>query len=169
MGLVHVYTGNGKGKTTASLGLAMRAVGCGMKVAIIQFLKGDDGYCELASAKKLGIVIEQYGRKCFVNPKNPAKEDIVLARQGLERARHILEKKEFDMLILDEINVALDMNLLSVQDVLALLKNRGDAEVILTGRNAKDEIIEEADYVTEMKEIKHPFRKGIAGRKGIEF
>ncbi|MEM2899879.1 MAG: cob(I)yrinic acid a,c-diamide adenosyltransferase [Thermoplasmata archaeon] len=169
MGLVHVYTGNGKGKTTASFGLAMRAVGCGMKVAIIQFLKGDEGYCEIPSAKKLGIVVEQYGRKCFVNPKNPAKEDIELARLGLERARNIIEKKEFDMLILDEINVAIDLNLITLEDVLYLLKNRGDLEIILTGRNAKKEIIEEADYVTEMKEIKHPFKKGISGRKGIEF
>ncbi len=170
MAMVHVYTGNGKGKTTAALGLALRAVGCGMKVAVIQFLKGDPDYCELKSLKGLGILVEQHGRKTFVNPKNPANEDIELAHGGLTRAKEVVKSGKYNLVILDEINIALDCKLVELKDVIELIRSRpDDVELVLTGRNANKDVVGLADYVTEMKEIKHPFNRGVMGRKGIEF
>ncbi|ODN30523.1 cob(I)yrinic acid a,c-diamide adenosyltransferase [Fervidobacterium thailandense] len=169
MGYVHVYTGNGKGKTTAALGLALRAICAGKKVYIGQFIKGMH-YSELEAVKYLpNLLIEQYGRGCFIRGK-PTEEDVKLAHTGLKRVREILESNAFDIVILDEINVALFYRLLDVSEVLELIANRPhDVELILTGRYAPKEIIEVADLVTEMVEVKHYYQQGVVARKGIEF
>ncbi len=169
-GLIQVYTGNGKGKTTASLGLALRACGHGYKVGMIQFMKKDESYGEVQAAKFLpGFSLFQFGRNVFVK-RNPDKIDIELAKEGLMFAREVMQKKEYDILILDEINVALDYGLLDEGEVLEFLDEKpSEVELILTGRYAKDSIIKRADLVTEMKEIKHPYEKGITAREGIEF
>lgn len=168
-GLVQVYTGDGKGKTTASLGLAFRAFGHDFKIYVIQFMKGKINYGELLAAEKIpNITIKQFGRPDFVDKQSPAKVDIEFARQALEHAKEVING--VDILILDEINVALDFKLISLQDVLDFIKNKPkNVEIIVTGRYAHKEIIEIADLVTEMKEIKHPYEKGIQARKGIEF
>lgn len=168
-GLVQVYTGDGKGKTTASLGLAFRALGHNFKIYVIQFMKGKINYGELLSAEKIpNITIKQFGRPDFVNKKNPAQVDIEFAKKALEHAQ--LKINEVDILILDEINVALDYKLIKLEDVLELIKNKpNNLELVLTGRYAPKEILEIADLVTEMKEIKHPYQNGIQARKGIEY
>jgi len=154
MGYVHIYTGNGKGKTTAAFGLAMRAVGRGKKVCIIQFMKPDEGYGEQISARKLGIEVH---------------EDIERAEQALQFAREKL-REDYDLLILDEINVALDFNLIKLDDVMELIDSLPEkTELVLTGRYAKPEIIEKADLVTEMREVKHYYTKGVMAREGIEY
>uniref|UniRef100_A0A7C4GIZ3 Cob(I)yrinic acid a,c-diamide adenosyltransferase n=1 Tax=Fervidobacterium thailandense TaxID=1008305 RepID=A0A7C4GIZ3_9BACT len=169
MGYVHVYTGNGKGKTTAALGLALRAICAGKKIYIGQFIKGMH-YSELDAVKYLpNLVIEQYGRGCFIRGK-PTEEDIKLARNGLKRAREVLNNQTFDIVILDEINVAIFYKLLDVVEVLELITNRPrNVELILTGRYAPKQIVEMADLVTEMVEVKHYYRQGVPARKGIEF
>jgi cob(I)alamin adenosyltransferase len=170
-GYVHLYTGDGKGKTTAALGLAFRAAGHGLKSHIIQFMKGQIGYGELKSAKKTGglIRITQCGRASFVSRDNPDPKDVRLAEKALEMARREMEKAEVDILILDEINCALDFKLISQKDVLELIRKRpAGMELVLTGRWAPRAIIQAADLVTEMKEVKHYWKKGVQGRKGIE-
>ncbi len=169
MGYIHVYTGNGKGKTTAAFGLAMRAAGRGKKVCIIQFMKPDKGYGEQVSARKLGIEVYPFGSDRFVNKKNPRKEDIERAQRALSFAKEKM-KEEYDLLILDEVNVALDFNLINLEDVLELMRELPEkTELVLTGRYAKKEIIDMADLVTEMKEIKHYYTKGVMAREGIEY
>jgi cob(I)alamin adenosyltransferase len=170
-GFVQVYTGNGKGKTTAALGLALRAVGHGMKVMIIQFMKGKTGYGELESAKKLSpfLTIVKAGREAFVSKANPDPADLKLAQEGLALAKKSIESREFDIVILDEINMAVDFGLVPVSDVLGLIESKPETmELILTGRNARPEILEKADLVTEMVERKHYYGKGVPARKGIE-
>jgi cob(I)alamin adenosyltransferase len=168
--MIHVYTGNGKGKTTAALGLALRALGHGYKVYMIQFMKGDPGYGELIAGRQLdGLTIRQYGRTNFVSRDHPAEEDIALARKGLDHAKQILAADRHDLVILDEINVAMDYGLIPVQAVLDLIGNKpGDVELVLTGRCAPEKVIEAADLVTEMQEIKHYYRQGRMARDGIE-
>jgi len=169
MAYIHVYTGNGKGKTTAAFGLAMRAAGRGKKVCIIQFMKPDKGYGEQVSARKLGIEVHAFGSNRFVNKNNPAREDIERAKKALNFAREKL-RENYDLIILDEINVALDFNLISLEDVLSLISMLPErTELVLTGRYAKEEIIERADLVTEMREVKHYYRKGVMAREGIEY
>ena len=169
MSYIHVYTGNGKGKTTAAFGLAMRAAGRRKKVIIIQFMKPDKGYGEQISAKKLGIEVYPFGTDRFVNKKNPQKEDIERANKALEFAKEKL-KEMYDVMVLDEINVALDFNLIKLEDVLSLLDAIPEkTELILTGRYANDEIIERAHLVTEMREVKHYYRMGVRAREGIEY
>ncbi len=169
MGYIHVYTGNGKGKTTAAFGLAMRAAGREKKVIIIQFMKPDKGYGEQVSARKLGIEIYPFGTDRFVSKKNPQKEDIEKANKALEFAKEKL-KEIYDVMILDEINVALDFNLIKLEDVLSLLDSLPEkTELILTGRYAKDEIIKRAHLVTEMHEVKHYYKIGVMAREGIEY
>ncbi len=178
-GYVQVYTGDCKGKTTAALGLAFRALGHGFKIHMIQFLKGKgtdrmawSEYGEWISARKFGdqFIIEPFGRPEFVNPKHPKPEDIELAKKGVERALEIMKKNEVDILILDELNVAYMFNLISPDDILKILNNKpDDMELIITGRGAPKELMEKADLVTEMKEIKHYYYQGIDARKGIEF
>ncbi len=169
-GMVQVYTGHGKGKTTAALGLALRAIGHGLKVYMIQFMKGDPHYGELRAAKHLpGFTVRQFGRRDYVDRQHPTEEDILLARQGLAHARKIVASGEFDVIILDEINVALDFKLLDVNEVLALIEGKpARTELLLTGRYAPKEIVQVADLVTEMKEIKHYFQRGRKARNGIE-
>ena len=170
-GLIQVYTGPGKGKTTAALGLAMRAIGHGLKVYVIQFMKGNIRYGELETARRLSphIVIRQMGRETFVDRNNPDKIDIELAQQGLQLAGEIIGAGEYDIVVLDEINVAVDFGLISLEDLLKLLDTKpAHVELILTGRHAKREVIERADLVTEMVEVKHYYKAGIRSREGIE-
>jgi cob(I)alamin adenosyltransferase len=170
-GLIQVYTGNGKGKTTAALGLALRAVGHGFKVFVIQFMKGNINYGELESAKKLFpyLTIKQMGRETFISKTNPDPIDIKMAQEGFALAEQAIKNGEFDIVILDEINVALDYGLIALSDLLQLIDSKpASVELILTGRNAKPEIMEKADLVTEMVERKHYYDKGIPARKGIE-
>lgn len=171
LGLIQVITGDGKGKTTSAMGLAMRAVGHGYKVLMVQFMKGQINYGELEAAKKLSnFDIIQFGRPDFVDKEDPAEIDIKLAQEGLEYALSIVKENKCDILILDEINVALDWNLIELDDVLELIESKPEnMELVLTGRYAHPRLIELADQVSEIKEIKHPYQKGIMARKGIEF
>lgn len=170
-GLVQVYTGNGKGKTTASLGLAFRAAGHGLRVFVIQFMKGSTVYGELASARRLApeLTIEQVGRDSFVSRSNPHPEDLSKAREGFARAREIVLSGEYDLVVLDEINCAVDFNLVSLEELKALIAAKPvHTELLLTGRGAHPDIMALADLVTEMREIKHYFTAGQAARQGIE-
>ncbi len=169
-GTVQVYTGNGKGKTTASLGAALRAAGHGWRVVMIQFMKGRL-YGELISSREIGgLIIEQYGRDEFVDPLNPEQVDVDLARKGWDRAKELIYDEKIDMLILDEINVAVSFGLISVKDLAEFIEKKPERlELILTGRYADEKVIELSDTVTEMKEIKHHYRQKIKSRKGIEF
>jgi len=166
--LIQIYTGNGKGKTTAALGLALRAAGAGLEVFIGQFVKGRY-YSELAALKKFkNIKVEQFGRGCFVK-RAPKKKDIELAKKGLQKIRKIINEHRYDLVILDEVNIALHFNLLDLGEVIEIIKSAPKKmEIILTGRAAHPQIIKMADLVSEVKEVKHYFKKGIAARKGIE-
>jgi len=173
-GLVIVYTGNGKGKTTASLGLCVRAVGYNQKVCIIQFIKGSWKYGELDGIKKLAPNVELYqkglGFVGIIDDKLDKSEHIKAAGEALEFAREKINGGVYDIVILDEINVAIQLKLIEVNDVIDILENKPKSlDLVLTGRNARDEIIDRADLVTEMREIKHPFQKGIKAKKGIDF
>ncbi len=170
VGLVHVYTGDGKGKTTAALGLALRACGHGLKVQMIQFMKGDIDYGELKACASLpNFSIVQFGRSDFVDKEEPAKEDIEFAQQALEYAKDIVQKGELDIVILDELNVAIDFKLVDLEEVINLIDSKPEhMEIIITGRNAHEKIIERADYVTNMENIKHPYDRGQRARNGIE-
>jgi cob(I)alamin adenosyltransferase len=170
-GLVFVYTGNGKGKTTAAMGQALRAVGHGLKVLVIQFMKGKK-YGEVIACEKFlpAITICPCGLDSFVMRGNLAPVDIDLAQQGLNLARKSLSSGEYNMVILDEINVALDFGLVSVKDVVEMIKGRAaNMDVVMTGRYAPPEIIEIADTVSEVNEIKHHYSTGLKERAGIEY
>ena len=169
-GIVHVYTGPGKGKTTAALGLGLRAAGAGFKVHMLQFMKGRR-YSEIGSIEKIpNFTISQHGRDEFVSKENTEQIDIDLAQKGFEQAKKIVKNNEYDMVILDEINVAVDYNLIPVDDVLKLIEEKPEKlELVLTGRDAHPEIVKVADLVTEMLEIKHPYQQGVIGRKGVDF
>ena len=170
-GLVQVYTGNGKGKTSAAFGLALRASGRGLKVYVIQFIKGGFDYGELYVIDRLpNVTLRAFGRGKFITAKAPDKEDVMLAQQALRLAEEVVPSGEYDIVVLDEVNVALNLKLVSIDEVLGLIKSKpSHVELVLTGRNAPEQIIEVADLVTEMREVKHPFNKGFAARKGIEF
>jgi len=168
-GYIHVYTGNGKGKTTAALGLALRAAGANMKVYIAQFVKGMK-YSETSALAKLQefITVKQYGRKGFIN-RDPDKKDIQAAREGLHEVREIMRSGEYQMIILDEANIATSYNLFSVDELLDFIEAKAEGvELVITGRTADPRVIEKADLVTEMKEIKHYYQKGVKARRGIE-
>jgi len=171
-GYVQVYTGDGKGKTTAALGLALRAAGHGFKTFIIQFMKGRIDYGELKGAELISpyLTIVQMGRETFVNKENPDPKDIELAQKGLKLAKEIMEKNEVDILVLDEVNVAVDYGLISLSQILELLDEKpDDLELVLTGRYAHPEIVKKAHLVTEMVEIKHYYSlMGVDARIGIE-
>jgi len=171
IGYIHVYTGNGKGKTTAALGLALRAAGHGLKTYIGQFLKGQR-YGELESVKKLSplITIEQFGRRGFVHvTKNIDEEDIRRAKRGLKKCLNAMLSQKYRIIILDEINVAVYFNLITEKEVHEFLDQKPEKiEVILTGRYAPASFTKKADLVTEMKEKKHYYKKGVMSRDGIE-
>ena len=168
-GLIQIYTGTGKGKTTAALGLAMRAAGHGFKVAIVHFMKIWN-YGEVKSLEKLGIDLFRYGTTELIDPKNPSPIDFEQANKAIEKAEELVEKGNYDILILDEINVAVDFNLIPLKRVVDLLdKKPGNLELVITGRNCPKELIERADLVSIIDEIKHPYNKGLEARKGIEF
>jgi len=169
LGLVHIYTGNGKGKTTAALGLAVRMLGSGGKVAIVQFMKAPRVYGEQKKMEECGALVESFGLPKFVHGK-PSEEDIEAAKKALERARELVSSGEWDLVVLDEICVALGFKMLGVEEVKELVKNRASkTELVLTGRYCPDELFELADYVTEMREIKHPYQRGILARRGVEY
>jgi len=170
-GIVHVYTGDGKGKTTAALGLGLRAVGHGLKVYMIQFMKGGISYGEYKAVEHLpNFKIVQFGRPELVNPSNPKEEDIKAAKSAIEHARQVVMSGEYDVVILDEVNVALDFNLVAIDEVMDLIKNKPEhVELVLTGRYAPVEVIRAADLVTFMREVKHPYREGLCRRRGIDY
>lgn len=170
-GLIQVYTGNGKGKTTASLGLALRAVGRELKVCMIQFMKGGGPYGEQMAAERLApfLTIIQTGRPGWVNKENPHQTDKLLAADALKLAAETVTGGEYDLVILDEINGAVSMGLLPVEDLLELMRSKPThVELVLTGRNAHELVVEAADLVTEMREIKHYYKAGVNARVGIE-
>ena len=170
-GLVQVYTGDGKGKTSAAFGLALRAIGRGLKVYIIQFIKGGFDYGELYIVEKLpNLTLKAFGQGKFVTQIPPGEKDMKIAKEAFELAKKIVKSGKYDIVILDEINVAMSLRLVKTEEVIDLIKEKPEhVELVLTGRYAPKEIIDIADLVTEMKEIKHPFQKGIPPRKGIEF
>ncbi|MBI4140837.1 cob(I)yrinic acid a,c-diamide adenosyltransferase [Candidatus Woesearchaeota archaeon] len=203
LGLIHVYTGDGKGKTCASIGLALRAVGQGMKVYIIQFMKGGAYTGEFVSIKNFLPNIEavQFGRKCVLEEKqlkllgknadeypffNHVRDDIVcgtcrfcfvndakqkeFVRDALARTKKVLSSGEYDLVVLDEVNCAVNLGFVALDEFLQVLAAKHKyTEVACTGRNAPKELIEVADYVTEMKSVKHPFDKGVHARRGVEY
>jgi cob(I)alamin adenosyltransferase len=170
-GTVQVYTGNGKGKTTAALGQALRACGHGLRVVMIQFMKGSKNYGEVMIASKIpNFEILQFGLPTFVEKGNPSEEDLRLARLGMDFARKAIGQGKYDMVILDEINCAIDYGLVESSEVLELVKGKPEGvEIILTGRYAPQELLDAADLVTEMREVKHHYQAGIGAREGIEF
>jgi cob(I)alamin adenosyltransferase len=168
-GYIQVYTGNGKGKTTASIGLSVRAAGAGLKVYIAQFMKMGD-YSELNSLKRFSdlIKIQQFGLGQFIKTA-PSPEEIAAAKEGLECAKAALLSNDYDVVIMEEANVAVTCGLFPVKTLLDIMDMKPDhVELIITGRGAAPETIEKADLVTEMKEIKHYFSKGVMARTGIE-
>jgi len=171
IGLVQVYTGNGKGKTSAAFGLALRAAGRGLRVYIIQFIKGGFDYGELYVAEKIpNIRLRAFGRGKFITENPPEKEDVKLAEDALRLAKDVVRSGEYDIVILDEINVALDLKLIDLEETLKMIKSKpAHVELVLTGRSAPDRIIEAANLVSEVKEIKHPFKEGYKSRCGIEY
>lgn len=171
LGLVQVYTGNGKGKTTAAMGLAFRAVGRGLDVIMLQFLKPPKGYGEHMAAKMLpGFTIEPMGSDHMCGREVTKEQDIEDTKRGLERAAEVLRSGEYDMVILDEAINSIRLGLMTPQALIELLETRApNTEVILTGRGVPQEIIDYADLVTEMTLVKHPFDRGVGARKGIEY
>jgi len=171
-GKIHVYTGDGKGKTTAALGLALRAVGAGKKVAIIQFMKKPN-YSEHKAIKKykLPIEIESFGIGYYkiLGDKHTQEQHQKASQKALKRAEEIIKKNKYDLIILDEINIAIGFGLIDLDDVITILNTRQKAEIVLTGRRAHPKLKNIADLVTEMKKSKHYFDKGIKAREGIEF
>ena len=168
-GYVQVYTGNGKGKTTAAFRLAFRAAGAGLNVRIIQFLKSGD-YSEIKAAARFSehICVEQYGAGRFVRGK-PTKQERAQARKGYEVLYRCVQEGEYDLVIAEELNVALYYHLVTLEEVKTLIQSKADTlELVITGRNAHPDIIDMADLVTEMKEIKHYYKAGVKARRGIE-
>jgi cob(I)alamin adenosyltransferase len=169
-GKVHLYTGNGKGKTTAAIGLAIRALGAGKKVFIGQFVKGMIySEIDLCLSKLDNIDVELFGSKCFIN-RQPNEEDITLAQNGLKRIKEVLADNSYNLVILDEVTIAIYFKLINELNLIDLLKSKqSNAEIVLTGRYASQHLIDFADLVTDMREVKHYYSVGISSRKGIEF
>ncbi len=166
---LHVYTGAGKGKTTAALGLTIRAAGAGHKVFLAQFIKGGR-YSELNALKRFAdlITVEQFGRGRFMDGK-PSESDIIAARNGLKKMKAILSSGDYKVVILDEANIALYYNLFTVKEIIDLIDCRSkDTELVITGRHAPPEVLERADLITEMKAVKHYYKEGVKARVGIE-
>ena len=166
-GYIHVYTGDGKGKTTAALGLVIRALGAGLSVCVVQFIKSME-YHEIRTLRGLGVSVHQFGRGCFITGE-PRAEDTALAREGLEFARGLMNNDDLDLLILDEINVAQRLGLLEPDAVLEVVRAKPiGLELVCTGRGAPKELIEAADLVTEMVNVRHYYDLGVEARDGIE-
>jgi len=168
-GYVQIYTGNGKGKTTASLGLSLRAAGAGLKVFIAQFLKQGD-YSEIKALSRFSdlIRIEQFGLDRFVKGR-PTEEEIQAAQKGIQKVNTAMLSGDYDLIVVEEGNVAAAIGLFGVDELLKLIARKPDSlELVITGRGAAPEVIEKADLVTEMKAIKHYYEKGVAARVGIE-
>lgn len=170
-GLIQVYTGEGKGKTTAALGQALRACGQGWRVLIVQFMKGREESGEFKISKTIpNLTIIQAGSSSFVHPFKPSEHDVSLALEGVNLVEKALRKMSHDMIILDEINVAIQCGLIPLEKIVILLKNKPDPiEIVLTGREAHKQIIQIADLVSVVQSIKHPFQEKISARKGIEY
>lgn len=170
LGLVQVYTGNGKGKTTAALGLAFRAAGRGLNVIMVQFMKPPENYGEHIAAERFdNFTILPLGLD-HMKQRVDKEDDISVSQKTLEKAKELIYSDEYDLVIMDECNVAMSRHLIDVDEVIDMLRNRPEnIEIVLTGRKAPQKIIDYADLVTEMKMIKHPFDKGISARKGIEY
>ena len=173
-GLVIVYTGNGKGKTTAALGMALRAVGYNHKICMIQFIKGSWPYGEMVSVKRLEpeleLIIVGKGFVGIIDDKSAREDHIKIAQEAIQVSKEKIQSGNYNIVILDEINYAINLGLVDLNDVLILIKSKPEKlNLVLTGNYAKDEIIDVADLVTEMKEIKHPFKLGIKAKKGIDF
>lgn len=171
-GEIGVITGDGKGKTTAALGLALQALGRGSRVMMVQFLKSPDSSGEHFAAKALAprFVIKPMGRKGFIRKRGGKPEDEVLAQEAFEEARAAVMSGEYNLVVLDEINIALFMGLIAPEAVLDLAKKKPErVGLIFTGRNARPEVLEAADYVIEMKNVKHYYDAGVAAREGIEY
>ncbi|MDO4987798.1 MAG: cob(I)yrinic acid a,c-diamide adenosyltransferase [Synergistes sp.] len=170
-GLVQLYTGDGKGKTTAALGLLLRAAGHGARTAVVQFMKGSDIYGEIKMLEQMtNVTLVRTGRTKCIFKGEETQEDFDEALRGIEAARRFISSGEFDLVILDEVNVATDFGLINPEDVINIIKGKArNTEVVLTGRNAPQDFIEAADLISEMKEIKHPWRSGVTARKGVEY
>jgi len=168
--MIQIYTGNGKGKTTASLGLIVRALGREKKVCLIQFMKKNFEYGEIKFlSKQKNLDIFQFGTDKLVDPNNPAKIDFKEAEKAFQKCIEVIISKNYELIVIDEINVAVSWKLLPLEKQLELMGMKTKTEIIMTGRYATEEAIEKADLVTEMKEIKHYFNSGTPARKGIEF
>jgi cob(I)alamin adenosyltransferase len=168
-GKVHVYTGDGKGKTTAALGLSIRAAGAGLRVFIAQFIKSDE-YSEIKALKRFSdlITVEQFGLGGFIGG-NPSSGDIEAAQKGIARVKEIISSGKYDVVVLDEANIAVKYKLFSEQDLLDIIDAKSkNIELVITGRDAAPKIIEKADLVTQMKAVKHYFQNGVEARVGIE-
>ncbi|MDD5281889.1 MAG: cob(I)yrinic acid a,c-diamide adenosyltransferase [Candidatus Omnitrophica bacterium] len=167
--VIQVYTGNGKGKTTAAIGLALRAAGAGLNVYIAQFVKGRYSSEHKILNKIRNIKLEQFGRNCFIRHK-PKQIDIELTCQGWEKIVRVVASRKYHLVVLDEINVVLKLKLLPVRDILSLIKRTPDCvELVFTGRDAPVQLIKHADLVSRINEVKHYYRRGLKARKGIEF
>jgi cob(I)alamin adenosyltransferase len=168
--MIHIYTGNGKGKTTAALGLIIRSLGNGEKVCLIQFMKKNFVYGEIKFLEKQpGIDIFQFGTDQLIDPDNPDEIDFKEAEAGYRKAKEVLQSEKYDLVVIDEINVAVEWKLLLLKKQIELMEIETSSEVVMTGRYASEEVITGADLVTEMKEIKHYFKNGVQARKGVEF
>jgi len=170
-GLVQVYTGQGKGKTTAALGTVLRASGQGLRVKVLFFLKGNAEVGEMKALTRLpNVSTQQFGSGRFIQPDTITKEDQQLAREALKAAQEAVTGSQYDLVVLDEVNLAVAWKLVDVKDVLCLIETKPPTvELILTGRDADPQLVQAADLVTEMLAIKHPFERGIRARKGIEY
>jgi cob(I)alamin adenosyltransferase len=171
-GLVQVYTGDGKGKTTAALGLALRAAGHGLRAIVFCFMKTHDTYGEILGAARFApeITVRAVGRETFVDRENPAPDDVRMAQEGFAQARQAVLSGEYDLVVLDEFNIVLDYRLVPVDEVLALFREKPkQVEVVLTGRSAPAAVLDAADLVTEMVERKHYYPKGVYARRGIDY
>ena len=170
-GMVEIFTGNGKGKTSAALGTVLRALGHGLRVHIVYFMKGNYPYGEQKVLSQLpNVSLSKFGQDYFIDPANIKEEEREQARQALEEAYQALTSGKYDLIVLDEVNLAAAWGLVEVEDIVELIQERPEeVELILTGRYADNKLIELADLVTEMVEIKHPYRKGILSRKGIDY
>lgn len=168
--MLQVYTGTGKGKTTAALGVALRGAGYGLKTLMLSFLKDDPAYGEAKAAQLLpGFTLKQVGRDAFVNFRNPDPVDLELCRAGWEEAKKAIAHKAADIIILDELNIVLATNMLPADEVCEFLRKHSHTlEIITTGRGAPEELLKIADLVTDMQEVKHYFHRGVASRNGID-